>query len=58
MSEPLLIGFTVTTTITSAFKLWMLRRERAPSRVEKAFQTGMLVVTAPVALLLLAESFL
>jgi len=57
VSDRLLIGFTLTTAITSAFKLWMLRKERRPS-VEKAFQAGMLFVAAPVTLLLLAESVL
>lgn len=54
----LVIGFTVTTTITAAFRLWTLRRQRRPSHAEVAFQAGMLFVAAPVALLMLVESFL
>jgi hypothetical protein len=54
----LVIGFTVTTTLTAAFRLWTLRRQRNPSRVERAFQTGMLLVAASVAFLMLVESML
>ena len=54
----LVIGFTMTTAVTSTFQLWKLRRQRNASRVEIAFQAGMLFVAAPVALLMLTEYFL
>ena len=54
----LVIGFTVTTTLTASFRLLKLRRQRKPSGVEVAFQTGMLLVAAPVAFLMIMESYL
>ena len=54
----LVIGFTMTTAVTATLQLWKLRRQRNPSRVEIAFQAGMLFVAAPVALLMFAEYYL
>lgn len=54
----LVIGFTLTTTLTATFQLCKLRRQRRPSQIEMAFQSGMLLVAAPVALLILVEYFL
>jgi hypothetical protein len=58
MTEPLIFSFTLTTTLTSLLRLSRLRKERSKNRLAMAWQEGMLLVAAPVAFILLVESFL
>jgi len=52
------IGLTVTFTLTSTFRILKLLRQRRASHVEIAFHSGMLIVAAPVALIVIVEYLL